>query len=239
MDKSVPTVLLIDNYDSFVYNLSRYIEELGCQSIVVRNDAVTLEDVDRLQPSAVILSPGPCTPTESGICLDLVQHLQRGFEDSESPPTGGLLGVCLGHQAIAAALGGKIVRAPKPMHGQSSTINHDGSGLFKSCDNPMNVGRYHSLVAEEETLPDQLEMTSRTEDGLLMSFAHRKFPIFGVQFHPESILTQFGHQILENFLRLSGVVVESTVPVSELTYNEVASDDFYQRNIEPDSMRLF
>ena len=237
MNVKVPTVLLIDNYDSFVFNLARYFEELGCRAHVVRNDAVSLTDIDQLQPDVVIMSPGPCTPAETGICLDLVRHLHANWEAGRQHTTRGLLGVCLGHQVIAAALGGKVVRAPEPRHGQATLIHHAGTRLFHQCPSPLQVGRYHSLVADEETLPGQLHVTSRTENGLLMSFEHQHFPIFGVQFHPESILTHGGHQLLENFLQLSGISLPHAVHAPEFSIVEPTEDDFFQRSIDPDSLR--
>lgn len=187
-------ILLIDNYDSFVYNLARYVTEQGVSAEVVRNDAMTVEQVVESSPSAIILSPGPCTPAEAGICVELVRHV------SGSIP---LLGVCLGHQAIAAAAGADIVRAPEPVHGRTSPVTHDGLGLFDQLPNPLRVTRYHSLVVDEHSLPDSFQVTARTRDGLIMGLAHRQQPTYGVQFHPESILTQMGHELLRNFLHLA------------------------------------
>jgi anthranilate synthase component 2 len=189
-------ILLIDNYDSFVFNLARYVTELGVEADVVRNDAVAVGDVMESKPDAIILSPGPCTPAEAGFCVDLVR------EASGSIP---LLGVCLGHQAIAAAFGADIVRAPEPIHGRTSLITHDGQRVFDGLPGPLRVTRYHSLVADEKSLPDELKVTSRTDDGLVMAFEHREHPIFGVQFHPESILTQMGHALMRNVLLLAGL----------------------------------
>ena len=189
-------LLLIDNYDSFAYNLARYFGRLGVASRVVRNDECTCEDIRRWQPAAIVMSPGPCTPQEAGISLELVREFR-----SEIPQ----LGVCLGHQAIAAACGGVIVRAPQPVHGRTSPIFHRGDGLFRDLPNPLSVGRYHSLVVERETLPAELEVTAETEDGLVMALRHREWPLFGVQFHPESILTPDGFALLHNYLESVGI----------------------------------
>lgn len=194
-------LLLIDNYDSFVHNLARYFERLGQETLVVRNDAIDVATVRKMRPGAVVLSPGPCTPREAGVSLELVRQMHQ-----EMP----ILGVCLGHQAIAEALGGEVVRAPAPVHGQASRIRHDGSGLFNGVPSPLNVGRYHSLVIEPAVLPDMLRPTSWTEDNVLMSFEHRRFRVYGVQFHPESILTEHGYDLLANFLELAGLVKRST-----------------------------
>lgn len=189
-------LLLIDNYDSFVHNLARYFERLGQETRVVRNDAVDAAAVRAMRPGAVVISPGPCTPREAGASLEIVRKLH-----GELP----MLGVCLGHQAIGEALGGDVVRAPMPMHGQASQIRHDGKGLFSSIPSPLKVGRYHSLVVESTTLPPVLRATSWTTDGVLMSFEHASFPVYGVQFHPESILTEYGYELLANFLELAGL----------------------------------
>ncbi|MBI1310872.1 aminodeoxychorismate/anthranilate synthase component II [bacterium] len=191
-------ILLIDNYDSFVFNLARYVVELGFETQVVRNDAISVEEIRGLNPEAVILSPGPCTPNEAGICVDLVREL------SDELP---LLGVCLGHQAIAAAFGAGIIRAPEPVHGRTSLITHDDSPLFDDVPNPCRVTRYHSLVVDESSLPDSLHVTARTNDGLIMAFEDRVRPVFGVQFHPEAVLTQSGHRLLANFLTAAGLQV--------------------------------
>tara|TARA_R110002072_G_scaffold303099_1_gene493438 strand:- start:153400 stop:154098 length:699 start_codon:yes stop_codon:yes gene_type:complete len=189
-------ILLIDNYDSFVFNLARYVTELGVEAEVVRNDAVSMCDVIESKPEAIILSPGPCTPSEAGICVELVREVSGRIP---------LLGVCLGHQAIAAAFGAGIVRAPEPVHGRTSQITHDATRLFEGLPNPLRVTRYHSLIADEKSLPDELKVTSRTDDGLVMAIEHRQHPTFGVQFHPESILTQMGHALMRNFLMLAGI----------------------------------
>jgi anthranilate synthase/aminodeoxychorismate synthase-like glutamine amidotransferase len=203
-------LLLIDNYDSFVHNLARYFERLGQDTIVVRNDAIDVEHVREMQPAAVVLSPGPCTPHEAGASLDIVRRLH-----AELP----ILGVCLGHQVIAEALGGSVVRAPMPVHGQASKIRHNGAGVFAGVPSPLAVGRYHSLVVEPVSLPDDLQPTAWTDDGVLMAFEHQRFPVFGVQFHPESILTESGYELLANFLQLAGVTASGQprgVVVNEL-----------------------
>lgn len=187
-------ILLIDNYDSFVYNLARYLEELHQQTKVVRNDALSLNDIKSMAPSAIILSPGPCGPTEAGICLELVQQFQ-----GEIP----ILGVCLGHQVIAQAFGGRVRRSRQPMHGKASLINHDGNGLFAGLESPIQVGRYHSLSVEVD---DRFQICATSPDDEIMAIAHKDLPVWGVQFHPESILTDHGHDILKNFLKMAGVV---------------------------------
>ncbi len=196
-------LLLLDNYDSFVHNLARYFERLGQETLVVRNDAINVAGVRAMRPDAIILSPGPCTPTEAGSSLEIVRELYR-----EIP----ILGVCLGHQTIVAALGGRVVRALEPMHGRASRIEHSGQGLFRGVANPLTVGRYHSLVVEDSSLPKELAITARSEDGTIMALAHRKLPVFGVQFHPESILTEQGYSLLANFLRLAGLKLGEYVP---------------------------
>jgi anthranilate synthase/aminodeoxychorismate synthase-like glutamine amidotransferase len=189
-------ILLIDNYDSFVHNLARYFQRLGQETVVLRNDATTAHKVRSMAPAAIVISPGPCTPAEAGCSLELVRELHR-----EIP----ILGVCLGHQAIAAALGGRIIRAPEPMHGHTSLVEHEAAGLFAGLPSPLNVCRYHSLVVEERSLPEGLKVTARSEDGVIMALEHTSAPIFGVQFHPEAVLTDFGYQMLGNFLRLAGL----------------------------------
>ena len=186
---------LIDNYDSFTYNLVHFLGELGAEMAVHRNDAITPEQVLALGLEGIVLSPGPCDPDRAGICLDLVK-LAAG----KLP----VLGVCLGHQAIGQAFGGRVVRAPTMMHGKLSAIHHDGTGLFTGLSSPFTATRYHSLMLDPATLPDCLEVTARTEDGVIMGVAHRELPMFGVQFHPESIATEHGHDVLANFLRLTG-----------------------------------
>jgi anthranilate synthase component II len=196
-------ILLIDNYDSFVHNLARYFRRLGHETRLVRNDEITGEEVLAMKPAAIVLSPGPCTPSEAGCSIDVVQQA------AGSVP---ILGVCLGHQAIGAALGARIVRAREPMHGRASMVQHDGKGIFAGLPSPLTVGRYHSLVVEEESLPAELEVTARTFDGVVMGLAHREWPVFGVQFHPESVLTDGGYLILQNFLRLAGIAESRNLP---------------------------
>ena len=189
-------ILVIDNYDSFTYNLVHYLDELGAETTVYRNDALSVAEALGLRPEAVVLSPGPCTPNEAGICLELI---------AQAPSSLPILGVCLGHQAIGQAFGGDVVRAKSLMHGKTSRIHHIGAGLFEGLPIPFTATRYHSLAVARETLPDVLEVTAWTDDGEIMGLAHRARPIHGVQFHPESILTEGGHRMLGNFLRLAGV----------------------------------
>ena len=189
-------ILVIDNYDSFTYNLVHYLNELGGETVVRRNDALSVQDALGMKADAVLLSPGPCTPNEAGICLPLL----RG-----APEDLPILGVCLGHQAIGQAYGGDVVRAKAIMHGKTSEIHHDGKGLFAGLPNPFTATRYHSLAVARESLPDDLEVTAWTDDGEIMGFQHRTRPVYGVQFHPESIATEGGHQLLANFLDLAGV----------------------------------
>ena len=189
-------ILLIDNFDSFAHNLARYLRRLGVEVRVVRNNQITPAEVESLAPRAVVLSPGPCTPREAGCSLELVRRFQ------ESLP---ILGVCLGHQTIAAAAGASIVRAPLPMHGRTSPIEHCGRGIFAGLPSPLEVCRYHSLVVEEATLPECLEITARGGDGTIMAIAHRTRPVVGVQFHPESILSAGGYPLLAGFLRQAGI----------------------------------
>jgi anthranilate synthase component 2 len=186
-------LLLLDNYDSFTYNLYHYLGELGATATVLRNDALTVADALALRPEAIVISPGPCDPDRAGISVDLVR---------EAAGVCPILGVCLGHQAIAQAFGGRIVAAPQIMHGKVSEIEHAGDDLFRGLPSPFLATRYHSLVAEPASLPACLEVTARTRDGVIMAMRHRQLPIHGVQFHPESIETRHGHQLLENFLAL-------------------------------------
>ena len=184
-------ILLLDNYDSFTYNLAQYLGELGCDVEVHRNDKISVEEIARRKPEKIVISPGPCTPQEAGICVELVRRLAGKFP---------ILGVCLGHQAIGVAFGGKIIRAPKLFHGKTSEIHHDRKGVFQKLPNPFTATRYHSLIVERKSLPRQLAITAETSDGIIMGFRHRRFPVEGVQFHPESVLTQSGKQLLQNFL---------------------------------------
>jgi anthranilate synthase component 2 len=185
-------ILLIDNYDSFVHNLARYFMRLGQTTHVVRNDAVDLAGIRQLRPAAIVLSPGPRTPKEAGCSVDVIQAFGAEL------PT---LGVCLGHQAIGVAYGGRVVRAQQPMHGRTSLVRHRRSGLFRGIPSPLTACRYHSLVLDRESLPTCLDVTAWTDDGTIMGIAHREWPVFGVQFHPESILTEAGSELLANFLR--------------------------------------
>ncbi|MFC3078034.1 anthranilate synthase component II [Phenylobacterium terrae] len=187
-------ILVIDNYDSFTYNLVHYLNELGAETAVYRNDAISVQDALGLKPDGVLLSPGPCTPNEAGICLPLLNGAPEDLP---------ILGVCLGHQSIGQALGGEVVRAKSIMHGKTSAIHHTGKGVFEGMPNPFTATRYHSLAIKEDTLPAELEVTAWTDDGEIMGVQHRTRPIFGVQFHPESIATEGGHDLLANFLRLA------------------------------------
>lgn len=189
-------ILVIDNYDSFTYNLVHYLNELGAETTVYRNDKITVQDALAMRPEAVLLSPGPCTPNEAGICLPLI---------AGAPDDLPILGVCLGHQAIGQALGGEVIRAKALMHGKTSPMHHEGKGVFKGLPDPFTATRYHSLSVKRETLPDVLEITAWTDDGEVMGFQHRTRPLHGVQFHPESIATEGGHQLLLNFMDLAGV----------------------------------
>jgi para-aminobenzoate synthetase component 2 len=186
-------LLMIDNYDSFTYNLVQYLGEIGEDIKVFRNDKITINEIERLKPERIVVSPGPCTPKEAGISIELIKHF------SGTVP---LLGVCLGHQAIGAAFGGDIVRAPRLMHGKISMINHDGKTIFEGLPNPFEATRYHSLVIKKETLPACLEITAWTDIGEIMGVRHKEFIVEGVQFHPESILTKVGKDLLRNFLKL-------------------------------------
>ncbi len=197
------SVVLLDNYDSFVHNLARYLRQLGCETEVIRSDAITAEEVLKLGPSAVIISPGPCTPHEAGCSLEVVRQLAGTIP---------ILGVCLGHQTIGEAFGGRIIRSP-PVHGEASEIQHCGKGIFEGLPQPLRVGRYHSLQIDPQSLPGRLEVTATTADGIIMSVADRHSLTWGVQFHPESILTIGGYILLANFLRLSGIWVH-TEPMS-------------------------
>ena len=187
-------ILLIDNYDSFTFNLYHFLGDVGAQSEVWRNDKLTVADAMAMQPEAIVLSPGPCTPTEAGICLDLIAAAAGKIP---------LLGVCLGHQAIGQAFGGKVIRAPEPMHGKVSDITHTGTDILATLPSPFRATRYHSLIVDRDTLPETLTPTAWTADGLIMAMHHRTMPLYGVQFHPESIASEHGHTLLANFLALA------------------------------------
>jgi anthranilate synthase component II len=189
-------LLLIDNYDSFTYNLVHYLGELGAVCEVHRNDRITVDAVMKAKPQAIVLSPGPCTPNEAGICLELIKR---------AGPTVPLLGVCLGHQSLGQVYGGKVVRAGLPMHGKMSAVKHGGKGLFAGLPGKFEVTRYHSLIVERSSLPDCLEVTAETADGIIMGLQHKTHPVHGVQFHPESIASEHGHDLLANFLKLAGI----------------------------------
>ena len=186
-------LVMIDNYDSFTYNLVQYLGELGEQVRTFRNDEITVSEIAALSPDKVMVSPGPCTPDEAGISLEVIKHFAGKVP---------LMGVCLGHQSIGQAFGGKIVHATEVMHGKTSMVEHDGSGLFIDIPSPYRVTRYHSLVVERDSLPAELEVTAWTDDGEIMGLRHRELPVVGVQYHPESILTEHGHRLLKNFLEL-------------------------------------
>ncbi|HUC53060.1 MAG TPA: aminodeoxychorismate/anthranilate synthase component II [Candidatus Cybelea sp.] len=186
-------ILLLDNYDSFTYNLAQYLGELGCQVEVHRNDKITVDEIIRRKPERIVISPGPCTPEEAGISVELVERLAGKFP---------ILGVCLGHQAIGAAFGGKIIRAPKLFHGKTSQIHHDRKNIFRQLPDPFTATRYHSLIVEKKSFPRELTITAETDDGIIMGLRHRRHKIEGVQFHPESVLTDSGKRLLKNFLSL-------------------------------------
>ncbi len=191
-------IVLIDNYDSFTFNLVHYLGGLGADVRVQRNDAVSADAVLASQPDAIVLSPGPCTPNEAGICLDLIAKNRTTAK--ETVP---ILGVCLGHQSIGQAFGGEVVRAPSPVHGKLSDIRHEGQSVFRGINGPFKATRYHSLVVKRDTMPSDLQVTAETDDGLVMGLSHKTLPLHGVQFHPESIASEHGHLILKNFLDLA------------------------------------
>lgn len=190
-------VFVLDNYDSFTYNLVQYFGELGCDVEVCRNDQTSIEEIERLAPDRILISPGPCTPQEAGLSIPIIQHFAGKVP---------ILGVCLGHQAIGAAFGGKVIRAANLMHGKTSEVSHDGKTIFRNLSSPMTATRYHSLIVAEEGLPSDLEISARTRDrdghSVIMGLRHRRFPVEGVQFHPESVLTTDGKQLIRNFLEL-------------------------------------
>ncbi|ETT74928.1 Para-aminobenzoate/anthranilate synthase glutamine amidotransferase component II [Paenibacillus sp. FSL R7-277] len=185
-------ILVIDNYDSFTYNLVQYLGELGGEVKVARNDEISIEEIEALAPDHILISPGPCTPNEAGISLALLQHFKGIIP---------IFGVCLGHQAIGQAFGGNVIRAERLMHGKTSPIHHNGTSVFEGLESPFTATRYHSLIVERESLPDCLEITAETAEGEIMALRHKEYPIEGVQFHPESIITNHGHTMLRNFLK--------------------------------------
>ena len=187
-------ILMIDNYDSFVYILVHYFEELDEEIIVKRNDEITIDDIKILNPEIIVLSPGPCSPNEAGICIETVKYFKGIIP---------ILGICLGHQTIGQVFGAKIVKAIEPVHGKVHSITHDNKGVFTNLKNPLNVTRYHSLVVERETLPDKLEISAETKEGEIMGLRHKDYMIEGVQFHPEAVLTEYGHELLQNFITLA------------------------------------
>jgi len=187
-------IILIDNYDSFTFNLVHYLGGLGAEVVVHRNDKITVDEVMALEPEGIVLSPGPCTPNEAGICLDLI---------AKASPTIPMFGVCLGHQAMGQVFGGHVIRAPQMVHGKVSEITHDASGVFRGINGPFKATRYHSLIVERATMPADLRINAETADGLVMGMAHETLPLHGVQFHPESIASEHGHLMLRNFLELA------------------------------------
>jgi anthranilate synthase/aminodeoxychorismate synthase-like glutamine amidotransferase len=194
-------VFVLDNYDSFTYNLVQYMGELGAEMVIRRNDELTSKEVEALRPERILISPGPCTPQDAGISMELIRHFAALGE--AGGPRVPILGVCLGHQAIGAAFGGNVIRAPKLMHGKTSEVEHDGKTIFAGIPSAMTCTRYHSLIVSDEGLPEELEVSARTADGeTIMALRHRELPIEGVQFHPESVLTVHGKQIIQNFLKM-------------------------------------
>lgn len=184
-------ILMMNNYDSFVYNLVQYIEELGETVVVKRNNEIKISDIEELNPEVIVLSPGPCSPKEAGICIDIVEHFK-----GKKP----ILGICLGHQTIGHVFGGDIIKAQQPVHGKVYSINHTNKGVFRGLKNPLNVTRYHSLIIDSNTVPKELEITAITDKGEIMGIRHKKYLIEGVQFHPEAILSEYGHEMLKNFI---------------------------------------
>jgi anthranilate synthase/aminodeoxychorismate synthase-like glutamine amidotransferase len=196
-------ILLVDIYDSFVHNLARYFHRLGHATMVRRHNALTISVVEQLRPAAIVFSPGPCTPQQAEGAIKLVREFHQSVP---------MLGICLGHQIIATAFGAKIVRATEPMHGRTSAIETNGTGVFAGLPSPLTAGRYHSLMVERESLPPEIEVTAWTTDGIVMAIAHRELPIVGLQFHPESILTESGYELLAGFLKLAGLGVPAAIP---------------------------
>lgn len=224
-------ILLIDNYDSFVHNLARYLRRLGAETRVIRNDVLTAEQIRQSAPQAIVLSPGPCAPAQAGCCLEVVQQLAADIP---------MLGVCLGHQVIAEAFGGRTIRASEPVHGRASLIEHDSSGTFAGLPTSFWVGRYHSLVASREDLPSCLRVNAWLADGTVMAIEHIEFPIVGWQFHPESVLTEHGYELLRAFLLRAGITIDSRINQSEATREEAGEirkaipvqPDWFARAIE-------
>ena len=216
-------ILLIDNYDSFVYNLARYVRELGDEPVVRRNDAVTPDEIATLRPSHVIISPGPCSPAEAGVSTEMIRRV------GASTP---VLGVCLGHQCIGAAYGAEIVRAKRPMHGKVSRIHHDGSGIFADLPSPFVATRYHSLVIAPESLPRELRVTATSDDGEVMAVEHREHPVVGVQFHPESALTEHGYRMLDRFLRGAHARAAALPDRADLAFAAPEDDRFVPPPVE-------
>ena len=209
-------ILVIDNFDSFVFNLARYCECLGHAVQVTRNNQITLNEIRKLAPDAILLSPGPCTPNEAGISLEIVEEFAGHIP---------ILGICLGHQTIAQAFGGMVDRSPEPMHGRVSLIEHTNRSVFAELPSPMKVCRYHSLVASPDTLPDELEVLAKTPQNIVMAIQHREYPVVGLQFHPESILTDYGFELLQQFFELHGIQPQTSPrPVSELKSQELACE---------------
>ena len=198
-------ILLIDNYDSFVHNLARYLRQLGQETVVARNDSLSLKQIGQMSPDGIVISPGPCAPREAGSSVQIVERFQDRVP---------ILGICLGHQAIAVAFGGEVIRTGKPIHGQARKIMHDEKGVFSGLPNPLTAGLYHSLAVDLKSLPEELEVSARSPEGVVMGIRHRVLPIVGLQFHPESILTENGYELLAGFLRLAGASVSSPIPES-------------------------
>jgi len=201
-------ILVIDNYDSFVHNLARYFRQLGCETKIVRNNEISIDEIRLLSPAAIVISPGPCSPDKAGICLDVVR------EFSQTVP---ILGICLGHQTIVQAFSGKIVLANEPMHGRSSQVNHLGSPMFNRIQNPFRAGRYHSLIAQSDVVPEEFLVTATTADRTIMAVEHRTKPVVGLQFHPESVLTDCGYQLISNFLTVANLPLPHQQDIDSLS----------------------
>lgn len=223
-------ILLIDNYDSFVHNLARYFQRLGWSTKVVRNDQISIAEIEALEPQAIVISPGPCSPLEAGISLEVVRQLHRQIP---------ILGICLGHQTIAAAFGAKIVKAPAPMHGRTSLISHDNSSVFESLSSPMKVCRYHSLVVDRSSLPPEIRVTAETDDNVIMGIAHDNLPVVGLQFHPESILTETGYPLLSAFLERANLSAPLPNDVQPLSIDDELKVPPPDEFVEPDQPVTF